>query len=88
MGQTYFVKLKTGFLDRESAAAALREKIGRAEKEYVNYNLDHYRNELGIGTDRCARRRIRPMPGFCLKINNLTQGDAFPPMTEVTGVHA
>lgn len=51
MGQTYLVKLKTGFLNRESAAAALREKIGRAKEEHVNYSLDHYRDELGIGTE-------------------------------------
>jgi len=52
MGQTYAVSLKVGFLNKELAATALRSKLERAEKEHVNYDLDHYRDELGIGTDK------------------------------------
>lgn len=52
MGQTYAITLKVEFLNKELAAAALRAKLSRAEKEHVNYCLDHYRDELGIGTER------------------------------------
>lgn len=38
------------FTDEQGAMRALQEKIGRAEEDHVNYNLEHF-SELGISTD-------------------------------------
>lgn len=51
MGQTYSVVLEVKFKDKDGAAQALRNKIARAGEEGVLYGLDHYKYELGIGTD-------------------------------------
>lgn len=50
MGQCYSVRLKIKFKDKDGAAKALREKIGRGQKEYTSYSLEHYK-KIGIGTD-------------------------------------
>lgn len=50
MGQCYCVIMNVRFTDEQGAMRALQEKIGRAEEEHVNYNLEHF-SELGISTD-------------------------------------
>ena len=50
MGQTYSVILDVKFKDKNGAAQALRGKIARADQDFADYGLEHFK-ELGIGTD-------------------------------------
>lgn len=51
MGQCYSVELKVRFTDEDGAKRALQAKLDRHEAERVNYNLDHFKGELGLSTD-------------------------------------
>lgn len=48
MGACYSVTLKGKFTDAEGAVKALQRKVARADQEHTNYNLDHYRGDLGL----------------------------------------
>ena len=51
MSQCYDVRLRVSFKDERGAVSALQAKLGKGGSEGILYSLDHYRYELGIGTD-------------------------------------
>lgn len=51
MGACYSVNLKVKFTDAEGAKDALQRKVARAQEDHTNYNLDHYRGDLGLDLD-------------------------------------
>ena len=50
MSQVYDISLKLGYLSTECAKQALQHRIANAEREHVNYSLDHYR-DIGLDLD-------------------------------------
>jgi len=51
MSQVYSISLKFDYLNKDLAKNAIQRKIARGPEEHINYDLGHYKDDIGLDLD-------------------------------------